>query len=370
MRQHSSAPSSGRADAGAVALELPARCADDPRPAADAPGRLPTRRRSRSPNATSAAWRCRPPRSRLQPGLVDVVRGGVDVVRLAGRRGPRGRNEAALEVPRHAATERRARVGGTSSSSAEHVGDEPGHDQQQPARAGRARRRAPRAAGGRPSATATASRRQAARPCERSAQVPSGQVTISSTIVCEHADRPAATWMTTNSSASGQSRRRQEDHVIKATAAAADSVRSQRERPASYAEAPASGTVEAHAGQPVQPDELDQRADLRLGAAEQDRAAMRAQAAREHRQIEHQRRVGEHELAEVDDDVGLGADRPRQACRRRPGWSGPRRRGTEESQACHRSRRSQKPIEIRPTAAARPRARTFVHSSRWLPLKM
>lgn len=69
------------------------------------------------------------------------------------------------------------------------------------------------------------------------------------------------------------------------------------------------GPVELHAGKPMQTDELDQRPDLRLGAAEQYGAPVGTEPARQHRQVEHQRRVGEGKLAEVDDHVGLGANR-------------------------------------------------------------
>jgi len=61
----------------------------------------------------------------------------------------------------------------------------------------------------------------------------------------------------------------------------------------------------------VQADGLDQRLDLRLGATQQDRLAVRPQAPGQHREVEHQRRVREHELAEIDDHIRLGADRPR-----------------------------------------------------------
>jgi hypothetical protein len=70
--------------------------------------------------------------------------------------------------------------------------------------------------------------------------------------------------------------------------------------------------VEPHARQPVQPDQLDQRHDLGLGAAQQNRTAPAPEPPREHRQVEHQRRVGEHQLAEVDDDVTLGPESPGQ----------------------------------------------------------
>jgi hypothetical protein len=60
----------------------------------------------------------------------------------------------------------------------------------------------------------------------------------------------------------------------------------------------------------VQPDELDQGHDLRLRAAEADGAAAYPEAAGQNGQVDHQRRVGEGELREVDDHVGLRADRP------------------------------------------------------------
>jgi metal-sulfur cluster biosynthetic enzyme len=59
----------------------------------------------------------------------------------------------------------------------------------------------------------------------------------------------------------------------------------------------------------MQAHQLDQLEDLRLRAAEAKRAATGPEPPRDHRQIKHQRRVGEHELGEVDDDVVLGCDR-------------------------------------------------------------
>jgi metal-sulfur cluster biosynthetic enzyme len=59
----------------------------------------------------------------------------------------------------------------------------------------------------------------------------------------------------------------------------------------------------------VQPDDLDQRLDLWLRALQEDRAPVGSEAPREHRQVEHQRRIGEHQLGEVDNDVGLCLDR-------------------------------------------------------------
>jgi metal-sulfur cluster biosynthetic enzyme len=62
----------------------------------------------------------------------------------------------------------------------------------------------------------------------------------------------------------------------------------------------------------VQTDVLDQGQHLRLGTAEQDAAAPRAQAARQHGEIEHHGRVGEDQLGEVDDDIRLGTNGPDQ----------------------------------------------------------
>jgi hypothetical protein len=58
----------------------------------------------------------------------------------------------------------------------------------------------------------------------------------------------------------------------------------------------------------MQTRDLDQHPDLRLRAPEQQRLPANTQAPGNHRKVEHQRRVGEHKLAEVDDDIGLGAD--------------------------------------------------------------
>jgi hypothetical protein len=62
----------------------------------------------------------------------------------------------------------------------------------------------------------------------------------------------------------------------------------------------------------VEPDQLDQRVDLRLGAAQADLAPLRPQTTREHREVDHQRRIGERELAQVDDHISFGLDRTRQ----------------------------------------------------------
>jgi hypothetical protein len=59
--------------------------------------------------------------------------------------------------------------------------------------------------------------------------------------------------------------------------------------------------VEAHG--------LDHRPDLWLGAPEPQPVAADPLAAREHRQVDHQRGVGEGELAQIDGHVTLGLDR-------------------------------------------------------------
>jgi hypothetical protein len=62
----------------------------------------------------------------------------------------------------------------------------------------------------------------------------------------------------------------------------------------------------------VQTHVLDQCPDLRLGAAQVDGASPHPQPPSEHREVEHQRSVGETELAEINDHVGLGTDGARQ----------------------------------------------------------
>ena len=69
------------------------------------------------------------------------------------------------------------------------------------------------------------------------------------------------------------------------------------------------GFLEADAVESMQADHLYQCPDLRLGAAQQDRAPPGPQPAREHRKVQHQRGIREHELREVDDHVRLSANR-------------------------------------------------------------
>ena len=67
-----------------------------------------------------------------------------------------------------------------------------------------------------------------------------------------------------------------------------------------------------HAGKAVQADELDEPLDLRLGAAHEQLMADRAQPARDHRQVDDQRCVGEDEAREVDEHVGLDLEGARE----------------------------------------------------------
>ena len=59
----------------------------------------------------------------------------------------------------------------------------------------------------------------------------------------------------------------------------------------------------------MQADELDQMHDLRLRALQQQ-APLTAppQAMREHRQVDHQRGVGEHKITQVDEHIALCAE--------------------------------------------------------------
>lgn len=67
--------------------------------------------------------------------------------------------------------------------------------------------------------------------------------------------------------------------------------------------------VEAHGREAMEPDRLDQCADVGLRAAEPQRATLRAQALCETCEVDHQRRVGETELGEVDNHVARGLQR-------------------------------------------------------------
>lgn len=62
----------------------------------------------------------------------------------------------------------------------------------------------------------------------------------------------------------------------------------------------------------MQADGLDQLVDLGLRATDEQVQALHPKAAGEDGEVEHQRRVGEHEFGEIDDDVALRAQRTRQ----------------------------------------------------------
>ena len=68
-----------------------------------------------------------------------------------------------------------------------------------------------------------------------------------------------------------------------------------------------SGPGEPHRGQPVEPDGLDQAADVRLRAGQPEGASLRPQALREAREVHDDRGVGEGQLREVHDDVARSA---------------------------------------------------------------
>ena len=67
--------------------------------------------------------------------------------------------------------------------------------------------------------------------------------------------------------------------------------------------------LDEDAGEALHADVLDQHVDLRLGATQAQRTVLVAQSPREYRQVEHQGRVGEDQLGEVDDDVRARLDR-------------------------------------------------------------
>jgi hypothetical protein len=60
----------------------------------------------------------------------------------------------------------------------------------------------------------------------------------------------------------------------------------------------------------VQSDLLDQSRDLGLSSAQEDGAPPVSKAARQRRQVEHQRCVREHQTAQIHGHVGLRAKSP------------------------------------------------------------
>ena len=133
------------------------------------------------------------------------------------------------------------------------------------------------------------------------------------------------TWMITASSAIGTTMKRDEQeqgHVAKATPAGC-ARGAARWAPASSAAAGAGALTRPHGRQPVQADELDQRADVRLGMRSDSVRPARA-AAGEHGEVDHQRRVGEAQLGQVDDDVARRGSAARAAGGAACSWCGPR----------------------------------------------
>jgi metal-sulfur cluster biosynthetic enzyme len=80
--------------------------------------------------------------------------------------------------------------------------------------------------------------------------------------------------------------------------------------------------IDPHRGQPVQADGLDQGADVGLRVGEPQGHPLGAQPLGQAGEVDHQRRVGEAQLGEVDDDVSGGGEGSRQrapaAAARRP----------------------------------------------------
>jgi hypothetical protein len=62
----------------------------------------------------------------------------------------------------------------------------------------------------------------------------------------------------------------------------------------------------------MEPHQLDQRPDLGLGSEQENGPAVGAEPASQDSNVQHQRGVGEHELGQVDDDIGLSPDGPGQ----------------------------------------------------------
>jgi hypothetical protein len=62
----------------------------------------------------------------------------------------------------------------------------------------------------------------------------------------------------------------------------------------------------------MQADVFDQHGDVRLRAAQRQLAPGLAQPPRDHREVEHERRIGERELGQVDEHVPGRAQRLRE----------------------------------------------------------
>ena len=59
----------------------------------------------------------------------------------------------------------------------------------------------------------------------------------------------------------------------------------------------------------MQTDQLDQGSDLHLRSSQAQRSASVAQPPRQHGQVQHQGRVRERQVREIDDHIALGFDR-------------------------------------------------------------
>ena len=151
-------------------------------------------------------------------------------------------------------------------------------------------------------------RRQALRPCERMSIAPRIESAISSAIV-HQTPISSPIWMITNSSTIGTTTKRTTRNgstlLRRVRGAGCASRRSGR------------GRRDEHAGQAVEADELDQPLDLRPRAVDAHALVRAAQPAGEHREVEHERRVGELQLGEVDREVLRASASARDRGRRR-----------------------------------------------------
>ena len=165
---------------------------------------------------------------------------------------------------------------------------------------------------------ASLKRRQAARPCERISSEPSMESAISSAIVHQ---TPIAwpTWMITASSAIGttmNSDDEQEGHAPGRLRA-----RGQARLTGGEHGRRGCGTITSTDGSRCSPTSSISVPDVRLRVASESVHPVRAQPLGEAREVDHQRRVGERQLGQVDDHVarrleGRGDGSPAAAARR------------------------------------------------------
>lgn len=69
---------------------------------------------------------------------------------------------------------------------------------------------------------------------------------------------------------------------------------------------------EPHTGKTAEADKLNHPQHLWLGRAQMQRPLLDPKATRQDSEVEHQRGVSEHEVREIDDNVSLGVQRPRE----------------------------------------------------------